>query len=210
MSLVHGPRGGGKSHAFAGLGTHLDSLRFDGHATTILGGSLSQSQQAYEAIKSLRDVRSDKSPFVEILATRATYCTRSTVSILAASSTSVRGPHVPSLKLDEVDQIAPDIRESAIGMCMERHGVKVSILLTSTWHRVAGPMSELVDRGKSVRSRSIRFARSRSWKPARWNVAGRISRNCPRCPLVQWCHSDRDSHPSGKPKAKRSSRPLHD
>ena len=28
--------------------------------------------------------------------------------------------------------------------------------------------------------------------------------NCPECPLVPWCHSDRDAHPSGLPKAKRS------
>src|SRR5262249_46286783 len=28
--------------------------------------------------------------------------------------------------------------------------------------------------------------------------------NCPQCPLVSWCHSDRDTHPSGLPKAKRS------
>jgi hypothetical protein len=27
---------------------------------------------------------------------------------------------------------------------------------------------------------------------------------CPECPLVRWCHADRDAHPSGLPKAKRS------
>ena len=36
------------------------------------------------------------------------------VSILAAGPTSVRGLHVPSLTLDEVDEIEPDIRDSAI------------------------------------------------------------------------------------------------
>ncbi len=205
LCLVHGPRGGGKSHAIAGLGTHLDSLRFDGHATAILGGSLSQSQQVYEAIKSLRDVRRDKSPFVEILATRATYCTRSTVSILAASPKSVRGLHVPSLKLDEVDEIDPDIRESAIGMCTERHGVKASVLLTSTWHRVAGPMAELVERGKAGAFPVDTFCAFEVLETCPVDRSGPNLENCPRCPLVQWCHADRDSHPSGMPRAKRSS-----
>ena len=39
------------------------------------------------------------------LSREAHYENGSEVSILAASSTSVRGPHVPSLKLDEVDEI---------------------------------------------------------------------------------------------------------
>jgi len=37
----------------------------------------------------------------------ARYQIGSTVSILAASLTSVRGPHVPILKLAEVDEINP-------------------------------------------------------------------------------------------------------
>ena len=39
LSLVHGPRGGGKSFLRA-LATHLDSIRHDWHSTRILGGSL--------------------------------------------------------------------------------------------------------------------------------------------------------------------------
>ena len=40
-----------------------------------------------------------------LLATEAHYRNGSEISILAATHTSVRGPHVPSLKLDEVDEI---------------------------------------------------------------------------------------------------------
>ena len=68
---------------------------------------------------------------------------------MAASPTSVRGPHVPSLKLDEIDEIESDIRESAMGMAMEKHGCRSSVLMTSTWHRVAGPMAELMERGRN-------------------------------------------------------------
>ena len=50
------------------------------------------------------------------------YRNGSKIKTLAASPTSVRGPHVPSLKLDEVDEIDPDIRESAMGMVMAMRG----------------------------------------------------------------------------------------
>ena len=43
------------------------------------------------------------------------YHNGSTISILAASSTSIRGLHVPCLDLDEVDEIDSVIRESAMG-----------------------------------------------------------------------------------------------
>ena len=54
-----------------------------------------------------------------------------------------------SLKLDEIDEIEPEIREAAMGMAMEKHGCTASVLMTSTWHRVAGPMAELIDRGRA-------------------------------------------------------------
>jgi hypothetical protein len=53
------------------------------------------------------------------------------------------------LKLDEVDEIEPDIRESAMGTAMEKRGCRSSVLMTSTWHRVAGPMADLMDRGRN-------------------------------------------------------------
>jgi hypothetical protein len=62
----------------------------------------------------------------------ARYRIGSTVSILAASLTLVRGPHVPILKLAEVDEIKPDIRESAMGMATEVRGSRSNVLITST------------------------------------------------------------------------------
>jgi hypothetical protein len=62
---------------------------------------------------------------------------------------------VASLKLDEVDEIEPDIRDSAVGMAMEKHGSTSSILMTSTWHRVAGPMAKLIECGRTGAFRSI-------------------------------------------------------
>jgi hypothetical protein len=109
LALWHGPRGSGKSFLSA-IDTHLASRFHPRHGTRILGGSLSQSRQIYAALEEVvRDGRGclggDGSALESLLKTTARYRNGSTIEMLAASPTSVRGPHVASLKLDEVDEI---------------------------------------------------------------------------------------------------------
>ena len=125
LALWHGPRGSGKSFLSA-IDTHWTSRFHPRHETRILGGSLAQSEQIHQALREAvlhgrgRKGQSDAGRIARLLKSEVHYHNGSTVSILAASATSVRGPHVPSLKLDEVDEIDSDIRESAMGMAMER------------------------------------------------------------------------------------------
>jgi hypothetical protein len=208
LALWHGPRGSGKSFLSA-IETHLTSRFHARHGTRILGGSLSQSEQIYEALKeAVHDGRgqyaSDADTLDRLLKTEVYYRNGSQVSLLAASPTSVRGPHVPSLKLDEVDEIDADIRESAIGMAMEKHGCRSSVLMTSTWHRVAGPMAELMERGRSGAFPVDTFCVFEALERCPQERSGPNYEKCPECPIMQWCHSDRDSDPLGRPKAKRS------
>ena len=126
LALWHGPRGSGKSFLSA-IDTHLASRFNPHHGTRILGGSLSQSRQIYAALQDVvRDGRGclggDGTALESLLKTEARYRNGSTIEMLAASPTSVRGPHVPSLKLDEVDEIEPEVRDAAMGMVMEKHG----------------------------------------------------------------------------------------
>jgi hypothetical protein len=209
LALWHGPRGSGKSFLSA-LDTHVHSRFNPGHETRILGGSLAQSGQIYRAIR--ETVRGGRGPkgytdadtIAELLKTEVRYWNGSTVSMLAASSTAVRGPHVPSLKLDEVDEIDPDIRESAMGMAMDLGGSRSSILMTSTWHRLSGPMAELIDRGRAGSFPVDTFCVFEVLERCPTERSGVRLEKCPSCSLKDWCHSDRDSHPSGLPKAKRS------
>ncbi|MHB8397323.1 MAG: hypothetical protein ACYDCI_00090 [Candidatus Limnocylindrales bacterium] len=208
LALWHGPRGSGKSFLSA-IETHLNSRFTARHETKILGGSLAQSHQIYhaltEAIVDGRGVLGGDSSSLERLAkTEGRYRNGSTVSILAASPTSVRGPHVPSLKLDEVDEIEPDIRESAMGMAMEKRGVRSSVLMTSTWHRVAGPMATLMDRGKAGAFPVDSYCMFEVLETCPEERSGPGLELCPGCPIVGWCHSDRDRDPLQRPKAKRS------
>jgi hypothetical protein len=205
LALVLGSRGAGKSFLSA-IDTHLASRWHPGHGTRILGGSKAQSQQVYRALREAiyegsGPLGTDAGAIAELLREEARYRNGSEVSILAASSTSVRGPHVPSLKLDEVDEIDPDCREAAIGMCMGRGGVSASVLMTSTWHRVGGPMADLIDHARNGEFPFYTFCAFEVLEPCPEERSGANLENCPACPLFRHCHDVRDG---GPPKAKRS------
>jgi hypothetical protein len=208
LALWHGPRGSGKSFLSA-LDTHLWSRFTPRHETRVLGGSMAQSEQIYRALVEAvvdghGDSGTDSGAIRRLLKSGATYVNGSSVSILAASPTAVRGPHVPSLKLDEVDEIDSDIRESALGMAMDIRGAHSSVLMTSTWHRPGGPMSSLVDRGRSGEFPVFTYCIFEVLERCPQERSGVHLENCPNCPLVSWCHEDRDADPLGRPKAKRS------
>lgn len=202
LALVHGPRGGGKS-LLAAVDTHLRSRWTPGHGTRILGGSRAQSAQVYEALASIIRDR-DPDAVAKLQKETARYHNGADVTMLAASRTSVRGPHVPSLKLDEVDEIDPEIREAAMGMCLNRKGQPASVLMTSTWHRLGGPMATLIERGRAGQFPFFTFCAFDVLEFCPEQRSGPALEHCPRCPLMPWCHEDRDSHPSGLPKAKRA------
>lgn len=208
LALWHGPRGSGKSFLSA-LDTHLASRFNPRHETRILGGSRAQSEQIYRAI---RDVvvegagafGGDEESIQRLLKTESIYANGSRVSILAASPTSVRGPHVASLKLDEIDEIDPDIREAALGMAMDLRGVRASVLMTSTWHKLVGPMADLVEQGRAGAFPVDTYCVFEVLERCPASRSGPNLEKCPECPLFAWCHEDRDQDPKGRPKAKRS------
>ena len=53
-------------------------------------------------------------------------------------------------------------------------------------------------------SRSSPTASSRFCERCPTERSGANLENCPSCPLLAWCHEDRDADPRGRPKAKRS------
>lgn len=187
-----------------GFAAYLSATIYPGFEAKILGGSFAQSQQIYEAISKIRDARPELPVVKELLKTQATFLGGQTIEILTASDKSVRGPHVPQLYIDEVDEIDPDLRESAYGMATAKPSLKSSIALTSTWHRVAGPMAPLVAALKDGRFPGGIFCAFDILERCPEERSGPKLENCPNCPIVKWCHEDRESHPEGLPKAKRS------
>ncbi|WP_435021252.1 hypothetical protein TA3x_002276 [Tundrisphaera sp. TA3] len=212
IALVLGSRGCGKSFLSA-LDTHITSRWNPGHGTRILGGSKAQSEQIYRALREIATQYegtngNDAAAIARLRKDGASYVNGSEVAILAASSTSVRGPHVASLKLDEVDEIDVDLRESAMGMCMalsprgERgKGLRASALMTSTCHRVNGPMAQLVERAREGEFPLFTMCVFEVLETCPAERSGPGLERCPECPIVRWCHSE---FVDGLPKAKRS------
>ena len=201
--LVLGPRGGGKS-LMSALLAHLNS-RFDPrHGTRVLGGSGSQSMQIQHALESFvvagRGPRgTDKDSINRWMKARVAYQNGSEITILTASPTSVRGPHVPSLNLDEVDEIDERLRDASLGMCMGVGGRRASVLMTSTWHNPHGPMSDLVARASSGDFVFHKFCIFDVLERCPEERSGPNLEKCPECPLHRWCVD------GPVPKAKRSS-----
>jgi hypothetical protein len=217
VALILGSRGSGKSFLSA-LDTHLTSRWDPEHGTRILGGSKAQSFQIYQSLRDIAlhregDKGGDSDSIAKLLKDAATYVNGSEVEILTASPNSVRGPHVPSLKLDEVDEMDIDIRESAMGMCLgrkadpkkDRARVNASVVMTSTCHRVHGPMARLIEQAEAGAFPLYTMCvfevletcnEERSGPKVESGYA-----NCPECPIKAYCLDV----PEGiEPKAKRS------
>jgi hypothetical protein len=208
LALILGGRGTGKTYLSA-LDTHLTSYLNPGHGTRVLGGSLAQSTQIYRALREFAGLWPDEKDATPIKALRkgeATYKNGSEVAVLAASSTSVRGPHVPSLKLDEVDEIPDEHFEAAMGMCMDRRrgkdaNARASTLMTSTWHRHGGLMSRLIEQAGRNEFPLFTMCIFEVLEECKDRRSGKSLEKCPACPLVKYCH---DVPEGEKPKAKRS------
>jgi hypothetical protein len=203
LALVLGGRGTGKSYLSA-LDTHLTSLKCPGHGTRILGGSRSQSEQIYRALQEFAGQwpeGKEEDGVEKLTRAEATYVNGSEVAVLACSPTCVRGPHVPTLKLDEVDEIKEEHFEAAMGMCMNRRGSKASAVMTSTWHRHGGLMSRLVDRALGGEFPLYTMCIFEVLERCPTSRSGKSLEKCPDCPLFKYCHEV----PEGVlPKAKRS------
>lgn len=185
--------------AIRGFATKVNSERRSNFQSAILAGSLAQSEQIYNAIRMYHRAHPDLSTIKTLNKTKAEFINGSEVSILAASSKQVRGPHVQDVCFDEIDEMDPEVRESASPMAMALNGVPASIAMTSTWHRVSGPMSQLV---KTLPTST--FCVFEVLETCTEERSGPALENCPLCPIVQWCHSDRHQDPLRRPKAKRS------
>jgi hypothetical protein len=88
---------------------------------------------------------------------------------------------------------------------MAKDGVPASISMLSTWHRVAGPMSELMRKGRDQGAFPVHtFCLFEVLERCPESRSGPHLEGCGLCELQKWCHADKDAH-HGVPKAKRSS-----
>lgn len=145
--IWHAMRGSGKTLLLAVL-AFVESLFKPFCGTTILGGSLEQSQKAISYSDQLWQRPSvPKNLLIGGVAGRGYKLKNgSWVQALAASQKSVRGPHPQRLRLDEVDEMSPEIFDAALGQPKANYGIPDQVVASSTLHHPFGMMADLIDK----------------------------------------------------------------
>ncbi len=138
-------RSGSKTFSLGGLPTWYKSIRYPRLETKILGGSKDQSKLSYDAMSYFFDITQTADEFLKypgLTKQHATLKNNSEVSILTASTKSVRGPHPQILLLDEVDEMDNNVFQSALSQPQEKFGIPASLGMYSTNHVVNGLMDK--------------------------------------------------------------------
>lgn len=165
-----------------------------GTGVTLLGGSLEQSGYAHDYSKHFWDFRGAPAYLLdgEPTARKTTLNNGGNINVLTASTKSARGSHRPRLRLDEVDEMAQNVLDAALGTPMTQLGVTPQVLLGSTHHNPKGTFTYVledlaVQHGWPVREWCYR--ESRSDDPAivgGWLSDDEIARARGRVPASMW------------------------
>lgn len=142
---------GGKSYLLAALG--LVEAATLGSDVNILGGSGGQSKNVNDYITGFvsRPTAPHKLLEKDPKQYEIKFTNGARIRALMASSTSVRGPHIQRLRMDEIDEMNLRILNAALGQPMSRDGVKAQTVLSSTHHYADGTMTEILKRANEKR-----------------------------------------------------------
>ena len=159
FAVWYASRGSGKSLALAVLGATKNAV-LDSNVT-ILGGSMTQSQNVSAHIKDLYEngphapLHALKGGSIEkgITVTQLTLATGKWVRPIPASQTTVRGPHPPLQLLDEVDEMDEKIYNASLGQAMQQinvhgHVLGEYIVASSTWQNPIGTFTNVIDKAR--------------------------------------------------------------
>ncbi len=151
MALWHGSRGlSGKSVMLSILG--LTKAVLTGTSVTLLGGSMSQSQNIAMHMTNALDYRNAPAHMVaDYTATRRVLTNKAEIHPLTASQNAVRGPHRPFLLMDEIDEMELAILDAALGQPMPQYNYLHELnepytVMCSTWQRPNGSFTEVMRR----------------------------------------------------------------
>lgn len=178
-ALIWACRGGSKT-MLAAILTVLESLFCPGLETCILGGSLAQSRYMYDYVRRFLREGEWEHASEKTTGKRATLKNGSRILILPASERTVRGVHMPRLRLDEIEEFRGDVFEAAKFLPQSMGDAAARLDILSTLHRPYGIMSELVD---APGEKGLKL-----FKWCLWEVIERCrDRSCSRCPLSEDC-----------------------
>lgn len=145
---------GGKSRTLAVLG--LTEAALLGIEVTVLGGSGGQSKNVHDATKDAWGWHAAPRSLLTRPPTTFDTVLRNGghMRTLTASQTSVRGPHPPRLRMDEIDEMDQAILDAALGQPMEQTNqqglvIPTQTVMSSTHQYPDKTMSEMIRRAKS-------------------------------------------------------------
>lgn len=158
---------GGKSFLLALLGlTEAATLKCD---VNVLGGSGEQSNRVLEYSQQFWDHKdAPRQLLISDVLRETRLAWGNKIRALMASSKSVRGPHIPRLRLDEIDEMDLKIFDAAMGQPMEMSGVPAQTVASSTHHYADRTMTKILAR-----------ANEKGWK------------------VHQWCYKETSAAPTG-------------
>ena len=146
---------GGKSRTLAVLG--LTEATLLGCEVTILGGSFAQSLNVHDASKEAWGWYAAPRHLQDGPPTRFDTRLRhgGHMRTLTASQTSVRGPHPPRLRMDEIDEMDQGILDAALGQPMRQMNymgdwVSTQTVMSSTHQYPDKAMSTMIKRAKAA------------------------------------------------------------
>jgi hypothetical protein len=187
MAVWHGSRGlAGKSFLLATLGlTEAVTLKGD---VNILGGSGLQSKRVhdYQHRFWLRKSAPKQLLVSDPTKMKTDLAWGNSIQALLASQNSVRGPHVPRLRLDEVDEMALDIFDAAMGQTMAIDGCRAQTVASSTHHNAMGTMTEIMKRAAEKGWPVYKWCFKETMKPHGWLDPDEITRKKNETTKLQW------------------------
>ena len=169
MSIWHASRGlAGKSFALSILGlTEAATLKC---SVNILGGSGEQSKNVHNYMAAAWN--KPNAPRQMLVSDPFKMETRLSdgqmIRALLASQTSVRGPHVPRLRIDEADSMTLRLFDAAMGQTMAQDGVKPQTVVSSTWQEANGVFTEVLRRASTRDYPVFRWCWRESLEPHGW------------------------------------------
>lgn len=173
-------RGGMKTLTGAVL-AHMAARFRDRLGIRILGGSLDQSKKLYDYTLQFHD----RHEFRSLLANDPTisktiWFNQSDLSILTQSPRSVRGPHVPILVLDEVDEFDRSVFQAALPIVSRVHGHAPMLVIFSTMHYAFGLMDEVIKLFEAQNKPIFKWCLLDCLEKC-------VGRSCSQCPLEIDC-----------------------
>lgn len=119
-----------------------------GATVNILGGSGKQSQGVLDYMSQFWGTDNAPKQLLasEPAATKARLTNGAQITALAASQTSVRGPHQPRLRLDEIDEMDLALLDASMGQTMIMRGVPTQTVMSSTRQYMGGTMDTILKR----------------------------------------------------------------